>query len=315
MTSPLKIVFAGTPAFGIPSLDLLNHSKHILKAVYTQPDRPAGRGQGMQSSAVKTWALAHQIPIVQPLHFKDSDTLETLKALKPDVLVVIAYGLILPESVLQIPRFGAINVHASLLPRWRGASPIQHAILYGDSQTGVSIMQMDKGMDTGAVFTEVGCPIDKGETALSLHDKLAQLAPKPLLDILNTLIDTPITPSPQDDTAVTYAPKILKTDAKINWQQTATEIDRKIRAFTPWPIAFTHMGETLIRIHEAIPVLTKSTASPGTVLKALPSGLYVACKENILCIKKIQFPGGKMVTIQDCLNSNRLNQIVDQILS
>ncbi|HAU1882018.1 TPA: methionyl-tRNA formyltransferase, partial [Legionella pneumophila] len=183
----LTVVFAGTPEFGLPCLDALIQSRHHLKAVYTQPDRPAGRGRKLQESPVKEWAINHQIPVYQPLNFKNQEAVDELSALKPDVMVVIAYGLILPKAVLEIPRLGCINVHASLLPRWRGASPIQHAILHGDAESGVTIMQMDVGLDTGPMLCKATCPVTSSDTAGSLHDKLAKMSVKPLLDVLEAL--------------------------------------------------------------------------------------------------------------------------------
>lgn len=313
---PLNIVFAGTPEFGLPCLNALKDSSHTLKAIYTQPDRPAGRGRALMASAVKCWAQTQGLPVYQPMHFKDEESLATLKALKPDIFLVIAYGLILPESVLSIPRLGAINVHASLLPRWRGASPIQHAIWYGDSHSGVSIMQMDKGMDTGAVFTEASCPLDPNETSGTLHDKLAALAAAPLLATLDALArgEGSIQAVAQDPDKATYAPKIQKKDAKIDWQQTAFEVDRLVRAFHPWPIAFTEIEEKPLRIHLARPIQQRHGKAAGTVLQIDTSGCYIACKSDVLCIQKVQFEGGKVVSIADCLNANRLTQLVNKVL-
>lgn len=303
--SQLNIVFAGTPAFGIPCLEALLHSNHRLQAIYTQPDRPAGRGRKLQASAVKEWALTHQIPVYQPINFKNPEAIAELNALKPDIMVVIAYGLILPKVVLETPRLGCINVHASLLPRWRGASPIQSAILHGDQETGVTIMQMDVGLDTGAMLHKVICPITSTETASSLHDKLAQIAAQPLLDTLNELANHTAKPEIQNNELATYASKINKEDARINWQQTATEIDQKIRAFNPWPIAYTFFGEELLRVHQAKVIATAFTQAPGTVVSIDKKGLLIATGDQGLLVEKIQLPGAKVISIADWLNSSK----------
>ena len=304
MTS-LKIVFAGTPEFGIPCLEALADSQHQLQAVYTQPDRPAGRGRSLQASAVKEWALKHQIPIYQPVNFKTPEAVAELAALKPDVLIVIAYGLILPKVVLEIPRFGCINVHASLLPRWRGASPIQHALLYGDKETGVTIMQMDVGLDTGAMYSKVICPISAVTTAASLHDQLAQISAAPLLATLDALAKGQAQPELQNEDLATYAAKINKEDARINWQQSAVDIDCRIRAFNPWPIAYTAVGEEFLRIYQAQPTEIACTEVPGTILSLDKKGLLVATGNKALLIDKIQFPGAKAIAVADWLNAPR----------
>ncbi|KTC93614.1 methionyl-tRNA formyltransferase [Legionella cincinnatiensis] len=303
--SHLNIVFAGTPAFGIPCLDALLHSNHNLQAIYTQPDRPAGRGRKLHASAVKEWALKHQLPVYQPINFKNPEAIAELTALKPDIMIVIAYGLILPKVILETPRLGCINVHASLLPRWRGASPIQSAILNGDQETGVTIMQMDAGLDTGAMLHKVICPITSTETANSLHDKLAQIAAQPLLDTLNELANHTAKPEIQKEELATYASKINKEDACINWQQTATEIDRKIRAFNPWPIAYTFFGEEILRIHQAKVIATPFGQAPGTVVSIDKKGLLIATGDQALLVEKIQLPGAKVISIADWLNASK----------
>ena len=303
--SGFNIVFAGTPAFGLPCLDALSHSRHRIKAIYTQPDRPAGRGRKLQASAVKEWALLHDLPIYQPENFKNTDSIAELAALKPDLIIVIAYGLILPKAVLEIPRFGCINVHASLLPRWRGASPIQHAILHGDTETGVTIMQMDVGMDTGDMLQKATCSITTTDTANGLHDKLAKISAQPLLDTLDALENNTLKPEIQNNELVTYAGKIHKEDACINWQQTAAEIDQKIRAFNPWPIAYTILGEEVLRIHKAQVVAKEYTQAPGTVVSLDKKGMLIATGKDGLLIEKIQLPGAKIISIADWLNSSK----------
>lgn len=301
----LKIVFAGTPEFGLPALNALHQSHHELIAVYTQPDRPAGRGRKLQPSAVKQWALEHTIPVVQPLNFKDSLDVQALASLQPDVLIVIAYGLILPKTILTIPRFGCINVHASLLPRWRGASPIQQAILHGDKESGVTIMQMDVGMDTGDMLNRASCSITSTDTASTLHDKLAASSVEPLIATLNALCADRLVPMVQPVTGITYAPKITKEDALINWHATAAAIDQQIRAFNPWPIAYCYLDQELVRIHEAELQDLTHNAEPGSVLQITKTGLVIAAETGAIKIKKIQFAGGTVISIADCLNSQR----------
>lgn len=311
---PLSIVFAGTPAFALPCLDALASSEHKLKAIYTQPDRPAGRGRKLQASPVKEWALPHELPVYQPSNFKDRNTIDELAALAPDVMVVIAYGLILPEAVLNTPRLGCINVHASLLPNWRGASPIQHAILHGDVKSGVTIMQMDKGMDTGDALTIAECPIHPSDTAETLHDRLAELAVAPLLTTLAKLSQGQITPAPQNNELATYAPKINKEDGLIDWSQPARVLERKIRAFNPWPIAYTSINNTLLKIHQARIIAEKSTQIPGTILSLDRNGMAVAAGDGILLIERLQFPGGKAMSVQDWLNAGRRDLLTGMIL-
>lgn len=312
--SQLHIVFAGTPEFTLPCLDALAASTYELLAVYTQPDRPAGRGRKLQASAVKSWAINHQVPIYQPLNFKTEEAVAELAALKPDLLVVIAYGLILPQRILTLPRLGCINVHASLLPRWRGAAPIQQAIFSGDRETGVTIMQMDIGMDTGDKLAEVSCPITDHDTAGSLHDKLAELAVAPLLKTIDALATGTAKPQVQDNNLATYAAKIKKEDAAINWQKTAIEIDRQIRAFNPWPIAYTQAGEELLRIHRAYIVDTTSSKAPGTILALDKRGMLVATAKQAIMVETIQFSGSRVMTVADWLNAGRSQLHVNLVL-
>ncbi len=311
----LSLVFAGTPEFGIPCLDALEQSTHQIKAIYSQPDRPAGRGRKLQASPVKEWAVQHQIPVYQPLNFKNPEAIEELAALKPDVLIVIAYGLILPRAVLEIPKFGCINVHASLLPRWRGASPIQQAILHGDAQSGVTIMQMDVGLDTGAMYVKEVCDITKQDTAASLHDKLAHISAKPLLQTLDELANKKAKPEAQNNELATYAGKIQKEDALINWQQSAVEIDRRIRAFNPWPVTFTTIGDDVLRIHQAQIADVKCSQAPGTVVQIDKKGMLVATGKQCLLVEKIQFPGAKAISVADWLNAGRTQLYVGLVLN
>jgi methionyl-tRNA formyltransferase len=301
----LKIVFAGTPHFALPSLQAIAMSKHPLLAVYSQPDRPAGRGHKLQPSPVKQWALDHDVPVYQPLNFKSQEALDILRALAPDLMVVIAYGLILPQAVLDIPKYGCVNVHASLLPRWRGASPIQQALLHHDASTGITIMQLDQGMDTGDILSMVRCPIESADTAERLHDKLAQLSSAPLLEVIESIANQTVMPRPQDNQHVTYAPKINKSDAAILWQRSATEIDCQVRAFYPWPIAFTHLGNETIRIHQSRVLNQTVMATPGTIIAIDKQGISVATGHQALIIEKIQFASGKVLNVSDWLNAHQ----------
>ncbi|MBA2657625.1 MAG: methionyl-tRNA formyltransferase [Tatlockia sp.] len=310
----MRIIFAGTPEFTLPCLNALLNSGHELLAVYTQPDRPAGRGRKLQFSAVKTWALAHQLPVYQPENFKDDNAVAELAALQPDILIVIAYGLILPKKVLTLPTLGCINVHASLLPRWRGASPIQQAILHGDRESGISIMQMDEGMDTGDVLTEVTCLINSKESAGNLHDKLAQLAAEPLLNTLDALAKGQAKPKKQDNSQVCYAAKIKKEDAAIDWTKTAIEIAQQIRAFNPWPIAFTQLGNVNLRIHRAEVLEYPVSVPPGTIISLDKRGMLVATGKNALLVETLQFPGAKAMALADWLNAGRSQLHVNLVL-
>jgi len=304
MTS-LTIVFAGTPAFGLPCLDALYNSEHQLIGVFTQPDRPSGRGRQLQASAVKQWALTHRVPVYQPNNFKNEGAVAELASLRPDLLVVIAYGLILPRVVLETPRLGCVNVHASLLPRWRGASPIQQAILHGDTLSGVTIMQMDVGMDTGPILSQSECPLDATETATTLHDKLARLSPKPLVQVIAQLAQGQVHAVAQEVSAATYSKKILKEDGHINWYDPASCIERQVRAFNPWPIAYTHFGEAVLRVHKAVCSAVECKAPPGTILELNKQGILVATGDGALLLETIQFPSAKVVSVADWLHSGK----------
>ncbi len=302
----LNIVFAGTPEFTCKSLDAILASNHRLLALYTQPDRPKGRGRTIQKSAAKVWAETHHIPVYQPLNFKTQAARDELKSLAPDILVVIAYGLILPPEVLSIPRLGCINAHASLLPDYRGAAPIQYSILNGEQETGVSIMEMDAGMDTGPVFKTATCPIDANTTAGELHDQLAALAAPPLIDVLDALAsDTPPSPTPQNHQLASYAPKITPKDAVIYWEKPAITIAHQVHAFNPYPVARTMAGEHMLKIHHAVALNQSTTKPPGSILEINKNGLFVATGENILHIQTIQFAGGKALAVADWLNANK----------
>lgn len=301
----MKIVFAGTPEFAVPSLRAAARHNEVA-AVYTQPDRPAGRGRGLSVSPVKLEALKRGIPVLQPQSLRDPGTQAALRALAPDLMVVVAYGLILPRAVLEIPRHGCWNVHASLLPRWRGAAPIQRAIEAGDSQSGVCLMQMDAGLDTGPVILRQTTPINETDTAGLLHDRLAELGAQVLADGLGLLRAgiRPI-PTPQPAEGVTYAHKLDKAEARLDWSQPAAVLARKVRAFMPWPIAEATVAGERLRIHGAIALDLDHQAAPGTLLAASRQGLDMACGVGALRLRVVQREGGKAITAADYLNARR----------
>ena len=301
----LTIGFAGTPAFGLHALRALQASPHHLKAVYTQPDRPAGRGRKLQASPIKLFANEHHLPLFQPLNFKQDDDVAALKALNLDLLIVIAYGLILPTRVLELPRYGCINVHASLLPRWRGASPIQQSILHGDKETGITIMQMDKGMDTGDILTMKSIPIEAVDTTQTLHDKLAVLAIEPLLETIDAIANGQIHPMSQQASEATYAPKITKDDAHLRWSQHTDVIDRQIRAYQPWPVAYTYFQNDVIRIHAAQKKHIHVEASSGSIVACHKTGISVATSDGIIQITHLQSPGGKILAVHEWLQAHQ----------
>lgn len=290
----MRIVFAGTPRFAVPTLEALLASGHDLVGVYTQPDRPAGRGRQLQASPVKILAGEHGLAVYQPATLRDPAAQATLAALGPDLMVVIAYGLLLPQAVLDLPLLGCVNLHASLLPRWRGAAPIQRAILAGDTETGITLMQMDAGLDTGAMLMRRACPIGPHETAAELHDRLAQLAAEVITQALPALAEARLVPEPQPAAGVTYAAKLDKAEAWIDWHQSALAIDRRIRAFNPWPVAQTRLGDQVLRIWRARPEPDHpETAAPGTVVQADRTGVAVATGAGRLWVEQAQLPGGR----------------------
>ncbi|WP_133000312.1 methionyl-tRNA formyltransferase [Luteimonas arsenica] len=301
----MRIVFAGTPEFAVPSLRAACTKAEVV-AVYTQPDRPAGRGRGLQASPVKLEALSRGIPVLQPETLKGPASRDALRALKPDLMVVVAYGLLLPQAILDIPEDGCWNVHASLLPRWRGAAPIQRAIEAGDAQTGVCLMKMEKGLDTGPVLLSQSLAIGEDETGGRLHDRLAELGAQVLADGLG-LLRAGIRPMPRPQPAegVTYARKLDKAEAKLDWSQPAEVLARKVRAFNPWPVAEAVLAGERVRIHGAIAVDANAGAVPGTLLAGGREGLDVACGEGALRIRVLQRDGGKVITAADWLNARR----------
>lgn len=304
-TKPFNIIFAGTPQFAAVALEALQHSPHQIKAVYTQPDRPAGRGQKVQFSPVKQLALNYDLPVYQPTTLRDEQEQARLASLQADIIVVAAYGLILPKAVLATPALGCLNIHASLLPRWRGAAPIQRAILAGDDTTGIAIMQMAEGLDTGPVLHQVSCAIASDDTSETLHDKLAILGAEALLTTLDLLAQQHAIPKEQDQAQATYAHKITKEEACINWSQPALAIDRQIRAFNPWPVAFATLGDQVVRVWKAEMIDQETTKNPGAILHMDSRGIDVATGKGILRLLQLQFPGGRVLPIVDILNSKR----------
>ena len=301
----LRIVFAGTPDFAVPCLRAAARYNEVV-AVYTQPDRPAGRGRALTASPVKREALQRGIEVLQPETLKKQVSRDALRALEPDLMIVVAYGLILPQSILDIPKYGCWNVHASLLPRWRGAAPIQRAIEAGDTETGVCLMQMEKGLDTGPVLLSQSLAIGAHETGGQLHDRLSELGAQVLADGLG-LLRAGVVPvaRPQPDEGVTYAHKLDKHEAKLDWSQSATTLANKVRAFNPWPVAEAELAGERMRIHGAVALQVAHDKAPGAVLAAGRDGIDIACGEGALRIRTLQREGGKAITAADYLNARR----------
>ena len=331
-SAPLRVVFAGTPEFAAISLKTLLTQQEALNieivAVYTQPDRKAGRGQKLSASAVKQVALANDIAVEQPETFKKSSTegmaaRETLRSYQPDVMIVAAYGLILPIGVLTTATLGCLNIHASLLPRWRGAAPIHRALLAGDSETGITIMQMDKGLDTGDMLYKVSAPIESDDTAASLHNKMAELGATAIITVLQDLPHYQAQAIVQDDSQANYAEKLVKTEGEIDWTQSATVIERQIRGLTPWPGAYTFLAGQRVKILASLPVNASQPTDKqaGTVISVGRKAILVACgKDNIdadvnsekpqastLAITQLQFAGSKPVSAEQICHGNQLN--------
>lgn len=306
MSQPLRIVFAGTPDFAAQHLDALLNTQHEVIAVYTQPDRPAGRGKKLTASSVKTLALEHDLPVYQPTTFKNNEQAQQeLAALNADIMVVVAYGLLLPKVVLDTPKHGCINVHGSILPSWRGAAPIQRAVWAGDKETGVTIMQLDEGMDTGDILSILREPITATDTSETMYHKLAQLGPKALCEALDRISVGDITPQKQDDSIATHAQKLSKEEAKIDWSDSAEHIERCVRAFNPWPISYFELDGKNIKVWESHVQESSSTQPAGTIISADKEGICIATSCNTLCITKLQIPGKKAMSVADVLNSRQ----------
>ena len=301
----MRIVFAGTPDFAVPSLRVAAARGEVV-AVYTQPDRPAGRGRGLAASPVKLEAQRLGLPVLQPQTLRTLEARRALRALQPDLMIVVAYGLLLPPKVLAMPTYGCWNVHASLLPRWRGAAPIQRAIEAGDAETGVCLMQMEQGLDTGPVLLSQATPIGADETGGQLHARLADLGAQVLGDGLALLrAGVRPVPQPQPDAGASYARKLEKAEARLDWRLPAEVLARKVRAYVPWPVAEGEVAGELLRIHGAVALALAHRAAPGTVLVAGREGIDVACGEGALRIRSLQRPGGKVITAADYLNARR----------
>ncbi len=298
-----RIVFAGTPEFAAAHLKALLDAGIRPVAVYTQPDRPAGRGQQLQASPVKQLAVAAGIPALQPENFRAEADRERLRALAPDLFIVVAYGLLLPQAVLDIPRLGCINVHGSLLPRWRGAAPIQRAVQAGDAETGVQLMRMEIGLDTGPVLAEARTPISASDTGGSVHDRLAALGAGLLVEKLPALLRGELPAQVQDNSRATYAHKLHKDEARLDWSQPATVIDRLVRAFNPWPVTQTTLAGETLKIWQAGPLATAHQHAPGSILARHDQSFDVACGEGALRVHAVQLPGGKRLAVKDLFNA------------
>ena len=307
----MRIVFAGTPDFSAVILSALVEQGHDIVCVYTQPDRKTGRGQKLLPPAVKKSAIEFKIPVLQPINFKEEQTQHELTSLKPDLMIVVAYGLLLPKSVLDIPRLGCLNIHASLLPKWRGAAPIQRAIEAQDKKTGICIMQMETGLDTGPVLHKNEINISANDTSASLHDKLAELGARTILECLDQLAHYQDAAVPQNHNDAVYAHKIKKQEGEINWTNSARKIAHQIRAFIPWPVCQSHCKGQRLRIWQASEVIEmeqESCTQPGEILQIDKSGISVACGKGILRLEKLQKDGSKPLLVKDFINGSDLQE-------
>ncbi|ANP66172.1 Methionyl-tRNA formyltransferase [Vibrio alginolyticus] len=303
MSQSLRIVFAGTPDFAARHLAALLSSEHEVIAVYTNPDRPAGRGKKLAAPPVKQLALEHNIPVYQPESFKSDEAKQELADLNADLMVVVAYGMLLPQAVLDTPKLGCINVHGSILPRWRGAAPIQRSIWAGDAETGVTIMQMDIGLDTGDMLKIATLPIEATDTSASMYEKLAELGPEALIDCLVDIAAGKAVPVKQDDELANYAKKLSKEEARINWNDDAAHIERCVRAFNPWPMSHFEAAENSIKVWQSRVAEQTSDKPAGTIVQADKTGIYVATGNGVLVLEQLQVPGKKAMSVQDILNS------------
>jgi len=299
----MNIIFAGTPEFAAVALKALLRTNHNIIAVYTQPDRPAGRGRKLTPSAVKQAALDAGIEVYQPLSLKDAEAQKKLANLEADIMIVAAYGLILPKAVLDAPKLGCINIHASLLPRWRGAAPIHRAILADDSETGITIMQMDVGLDTGDMLLKTSCAIEINDTSASLHDRLADMGGKAIVDALIAIEKKNISTQSQDDSLAIYAHKLKKAEAKIDWSLSAKHLDCQIRAFNPWPVAQCEFDGKVLRLWMSEVVEERSKAAPGTIIAATKQGIDIVTGDGVLRVSSVQLPGGKTIDAASFINA------------
>jgi methionyl-tRNA formyltransferase len=309
MPQSLNIIFAGTPDFSVPPLAALLESEHKVVAVYTQPDRPAGRGRKLTASPVKQMAQEQSVPVYQPKNFKQEADLVQLEDLGADLMVVVAYGLLLPQRVLDAPRLGCINIHASLLPRWRGAAPIQRSLLAGDKETGITIMEMEAGLDTGPMLLKKSCAIGPEDTGGSLHDRLSPLGAEALLEALPGISDGSLEPEIQDDELATYASKLDKSESVIDWTRSADELSRQVRAFNPWPVAQTELEGKVLRIWDAVNLEGVESVSPGKVLSSGKEGIDVATGDGVLRVKMLQMPGKRAMRAADFINAHSIDGV------
>jgi methionyl-tRNA formyltransferase len=300
----VRIIFAGTPEFAAAHLRALFDAKHEVVAVYTQPDRPAGRGKKLTASAVKSLAQANNIPVEQPPSLKSADALSTLQSYNADVMIVVAYGLLLPKAVLDTPKYGCINVHGSLLPKWRGAAPIQRAIWAGDEQTGIAVMQMDEGLDTGDVLLEKSIPIQLIDTSASVYRKLAELGPSVLLECIAQLSVNNLRPQQQDNRLASYAKKLSKVEAKCDWHLSCHQLSRNVRAFNPWPMAWFEHQHQQLKIHTADAIETAHKYPVGSIVSYDKDGLNIACRDGLLSVTELQLPGKKAQKVKQMVNGN-----------
>lgn len=305
MSKTLRIIFAGTPDFAARHLNALLSSGHNVVGVFTQPDRPAGRGKKLMPGPVKALAEEHGLPVFQPASLRPEENQQLVADLNADVMVVVAYGLILPKAVLDMPRLGCINVHGSLLPRWRGAAPIQRSLWAGDAETGVTIMKMDVGLDTGDMLYKLSCPITPEDTSATLYDKLAELGPQGLIKTLEQLAEGTAKPEVQDEALVTYAEKLSKDEALLDWALPAAQLERCIRAFNPWPMSWMAIDDQPVKVWKASVIESHVQAAPGTIVEANKQGIQVATAEGILNLESLQPAGKKAMSVQDLLNSRR----------
>lgn len=305
----MRVVFAGTPQFAVPTLNSLINAGIEVRAVYTQPDRPAGRGRKLIASPVKRLAQDHSIPVMQPVSLREGTAVKVLESFAPEVLVVVAYGLILPRQILIVPPFGCVNVHASLLPRWRGAAPIPRAIEAGDSVSGITIMKMDSGLDTGPIIEQREVAVDDEDNSATLHNKLAQVGAELLVETLPRYINGATELLEQDNLDATYANKLSKAEAQIDWQRSAFKLRNQVRAFNPWPIAFTyHRGERIRILRARIADEASSDLAAGTIRHVGKEGIDVSCGEGVLSLKELQREGGKPLSAGDFINGYPLEK-------
>lgn len=300
----LRVIFAGTPEFAAKHLEVLIEHKYNVVACYTQPDRPSGRGKKLQPSAVKQIALENNIPVCQPLSLKNEDAQTELESWNADLMIVVAYGLLLPKAALDTPKFGCINVHGSILPKWRGAAPIQRSVLSGDKETGVTIMQMDVGLDTGDMLLIETCPITKEDTSGSIYTKLENIGPDALLKTVEQIAAGTVSAEKQNDELATYAHKLTKQEAEIDWSESAHIIDQKVRGYQPWPVAYTKIQDNAVKIWQ-VEIVESSSKPAGEIISADKSGIVVAAGSNAIKIIQLQPPGKKAMTAADFLNGRQ----------